>query len=263
MAWRLAGALERLRREVNSKWPRRSTASDGTLGDTSHAARKSDHNPALYPGAGPTPVVRAFDVTNEGIDHVWLRERIRQLGLAGDRRLNPNGYVISDRRIASAQHRPPWQWHPYDGSNPHDKHTHVSVGTDAAGFDDDVSSWLGGSSPLPSPDPDDGEDDMFSDADRELLRRVESKLDGVSRGVLVDIAEGRDDVTNEGTLAKRVASIHAGDFGERPGHVKGSLGWLDRRLARLRRLIVADVKRALGQEVEDDPTDVEDETPGG
>lgn len=94
-----------------------------------------------------------------------------------------------------------------------------------------------GGAPAPAPD-DDGDDDMFTEADRTML-------EGVSRALLIDIAEGRDDVTEGGTLAKLVRSVHAGDFGERTGFVKGSLGWLDRRLARNRRGVVADVLEAL------------------
>jgi hypothetical protein len=45
MSWRLAKALEELRGEVNARWPNRDKSSDGSIGDTSHAARKSDHNP--------------------------------------------------------------------------------------------------------------------------------------------------------------------------------------------------------------------------
>src|SRR6187431_1563394 len=45
MSWRLAKALEELRGEVNAKWPNRDKSSDGSVGDLSHQARKSDPNP--------------------------------------------------------------------------------------------------------------------------------------------------------------------------------------------------------------------------
>jgi hypothetical protein len=240
--WRLARALDVLRAEVDAEYPGRSKISDGTLGDAAHSARKSDHNPARYPGAGSTPVVRAFDVTASGIDADAYAERIRALGLAGDRRLNPNGYVIWNRRIASAQHG--WRWRPYTGANGHTQHVHTSVGTDPAGFDSTAPWGIARGTRPPAPEDD---DDMFTDEDRKLLR-------GVSNALLVDIAEGRDDATEGGTLAKMVRSMFMGDYGERGGgkYLRGSLGWLDRRLARrdeaLRKAIVADVLAALGQE---------------
>ncbi|MBY0294758.1 MAG: hypothetical protein K2X71_01790 [Methylobacterium sp.] len=47
-------------------------------------------------------------------------------------------YVISNRRIASA--KADWAWRPYDGSNPHTKHCHVSVKAEPALFDA-TSRW--------------------------------------------------------------------------------------------------------------------------
>lgn len=45
MPWYLAPSLAQLRAEVNARWPKRSKASDGTIGDRAHSARTSDHNP--------------------------------------------------------------------------------------------------------------------------------------------------------------------------------------------------------------------------
>ena len=45
MAWRNTAAALKLREQVNARWPDRDKRSDGTIGDTAHAARKSDHNP--------------------------------------------------------------------------------------------------------------------------------------------------------------------------------------------------------------------------
>lgn len=247
--WRLAHALEVLRDEVNAEWPDRSKASDGTLGDASHAARVSDHNPALYPGAGPTPVVRAMDITVQGIDHVQYRERIRALGKAGDSRLNPNGYVISDRRIASAQHEPAWEWHPYTGTNPHDHHVHVSVGTNPRGFDSSAPWGIYGGTTSPIDDPE--ADDMFTEQDR-------ADIAAIKRALLIDVASGADDATQTQArgLGAMLRSLLMGEYGEAdPKYLKGSLGWLDRRLSRLRRLIVHDVLEALGHDVAPSPDD--------
>lgn len=134
MAWRLAHSLAILKAEVDARWPDRSTVSDGTIGDAAHASRDSDHNPWVIDDHGDG-VVRARDVTADGIDPDWYAEHLRQLGASGDRRLNPDGYVIWNRRIASAGHAPAWQWHPYTGSNQHTHHVHLSVTTVQAGYD--------------------------------------------------------------------------------------------------------------------------------
>lgn len=131
MTWRVARSLETLLTEVNAAAPDRSKAADGSIGDTSHSARASDHNPNA---AG---VVRARDFTNDpfgGCDSSTLAERIRLLGIKGTHpALGPGAYVIADGRIASDTYA--WSWRPYTGSNPHDHHCHVSVATAAAGYD--------------------------------------------------------------------------------------------------------------------------------
>lgn len=109
--WTLAPALSALIREVNARWPHRSKASDGTIGDTAHAARKSEHNPDAK------GVVRAVDITVAGIDKAALLKAV-----IGDSRVH---YVISDRKIYSRSNS--WAPRAYTGANPHDKHVHISL----------------------------------------------------------------------------------------------------------------------------------------
>lgn len=109
--WTLAPALSALLREVNARWPHRSKASDGTIGDTAHAARQSEHNP------DSRGVVRAVDITVAGIDKAALLKAV-----IGDSRVH---YVISDRKIYSRSNR--WTPAAYYGANPHDKHVHISL----------------------------------------------------------------------------------------------------------------------------------------
>ena len=119
MAWRLARALEKLRAQVNDKWPNRSKASDGSVGDTSHGARKSDHNPDR------NGIVHAVDITHDpktGFDSYAFADLLLA---KQDSRIK---YIISNSRIGSG----PWgvqpgRWRKYTGSNPHDHHVHVSV----------------------------------------------------------------------------------------------------------------------------------------
>ena len=130
MAWRNCKASVALIGEINAKWPGRDRASDGTIGDASHATRSSDHNPwVIVAGQG---VVRARDIDKDGIDANWLAEHLRQLGAKGDPRLAGGGYVIFNRRITNPDFR---SWRVYIGSNPHTAHLHVSFSRNASGFD--------------------------------------------------------------------------------------------------------------------------------
>jgi hypothetical protein len=131
MSWRLARGLEQLRAQVNAKWPKRSKDSDGSIGDTSHSARASDHNPD---GAG---VVHAIDITHDpkgGFDSYAFADLLLE---RQDPRLK---YVISNRRIGSGPAGPsPGAWRKYTGVNPHDHHVHVSIVSGALA--DDARDW--------------------------------------------------------------------------------------------------------------------------
>lgn len=108
----LAGSLVNLRSEIDIRWPTRDRRTDGWIGDASHQARQSDHNPD---GRG---IVHAIDVDKDGID-VWA-----VLG-ATVRDEMPTSYVIHNRQIWSRSRL----WHPreYTGSNPHTGHIHISI----------------------------------------------------------------------------------------------------------------------------------------
>lgn len=140
MSWRLAKALLKLRDQVNGRWPNRSRDSDGSIGDTSHSSRTSDHNP------NDAGVVCAIDLTHDprsGFDSYAFAEVLRT---AKDRRI---GYLISNRRICSSTVEP-WKWRHYSGVNPHDHHIHISVQQDASLYDDEALWSLDGS-PMPKP----------------------------------------------------------------------------------------------------------------
>lgn len=80
MEWRVAKALLQLRAQVDAKFPGRSTASDGTIGDANHASRASDHNPWVTDKHGGH-VVTAMDITHDpahGFDSYAFAEQLRQ-----------------------------------------------------------------------------------------------------------------------------------------------------------------------------------------
>lgn len=146
--WRAARSLDVLLDEVNSIAPGRSKASDGTIGDTAHAASDSDHNP------NASGVVTARDFTHDPAKGADMHRISRRIVAKLPRALK---YVIWDRKIWSRA-RASEGWRPYRGSNPHTRHMHVSVGRGPDGHStgpyDDTSAWGlragGGTPPRPS-----------------------------------------------------------------------------------------------------------------
>jgi peptidoglycan hydrolase-like protein with peptidoglycan-binding domain len=121
VAWRVAKSLLKLRGQVNARSPDRDKSNDGTIGDAAHASRSSDHNPWITDnGIG---VVTALDITDDPKHKVVSADIAEALRDSKDSRIK---YVISRGRIFSSTERP-WQWRPYNGPNPHDKHVHISV----------------------------------------------------------------------------------------------------------------------------------------
>lgn len=124
MTWRVAESLDVLLEQLNEAWPARSKVSDGSIGDTSHSNRASDHNPWCGPG-----VVTARDFTHDPKNGLDCHKLQAALIASRDTRLK---YLIWDGRIwrsykTSASHPPIWTPQPYTGPNPHTKHLHLSV----------------------------------------------------------------------------------------------------------------------------------------
>lgn len=112
MSYYLAPSLVDLRNEINAAYPDRDKASDGWIGDPSHQARVSDHNPDYADGG----VVRAIDVDKDGIDVNKLISVLK-----GDSRVN---YFIFNGKIYGASK---FAARTYKGSNKHTKHIHISI----------------------------------------------------------------------------------------------------------------------------------------
>lgn len=135
MSWFLAPSLRALFVEVDEVAPRRNRRSDGSIGDSAHQTRKSDHNPDRGSGG----IVRAVDVTHDpdgGCDCNRLASAIR-------RRRDPRiAYVIFDRRIMAGERGPsPWVWRRYTGESPHTHHMHVSIRHTPAA-ETECGAWL-------------------------------------------------------------------------------------------------------------------------
>ena len=121
----LCKAGQQLREQFDDTFPDRDRSSDGWIGDTRHSARPSDHNPDAKTG-----VVRAIDVDRDVSGSAKpdlmpdIANQIRLAAKSGDKRI---AYVIFEGRIASS--RMGWRWRKYSGSNPHNKHCHISFTT--------------------------------------------------------------------------------------------------------------------------------------
>lgn len=112
---KLAPALLTLYEQVNVLVPHRATSSDGSIGDTAHASRKSDHNP------NSDGIVCALDLTHDpkgGFDSYKFADFLKS---KNDNRIN---YLISNGRIWNSGTS---AWDAYHGTNPHNQHVHVSV----------------------------------------------------------------------------------------------------------------------------------------
>ena len=116
-----APSLKKFLADATARWPTRSRASDGIMGDPAHQARKSDHN-----------LGNAADLTDDPANGVDCAVLSRQV--ISDPRVT---YVIFNREIYRT-YKPHLGWAAYTGSNPHRSHMHVSIKPEAR---NDLSPW--------------------------------------------------------------------------------------------------------------------------
>ena len=140
MTWAVAPSLVAMAVELDRLFPKRSKASDGTIGDQSHANRTSDHNP------GARNLVHARDVTHDPANGCDCNQLVGALIARQDPRLR---YAIWDGQIYRSYPRaatrtrdyvPAWHPEPYSGLNPHRHHAHFSIHSTVEA-EQDTSSW--------------------------------------------------------------------------------------------------------------------------
>jgi peptidoglycan hydrolase-like protein with peptidoglycan-binding domain len=144
--WYAAPSLVTLRKEVDARWPGRSRASDGVIGDARHAARTNSHNPVGAGGGPPVGTrgaVHALDITSSGIDVAAFLAAV-----VGDARV---WYVIHNGQIWSRS----TGWSPVaHRGDPHTTHIHVNLREDsqdvAVAAENDTRSWFGRGSASPA-----------------------------------------------------------------------------------------------------------------
>lgn len=148
MTYFLAPALVQLRAEVDKKFPHRDKSSDGWIGDASHAARPSDHNPCWSCSGRSEGIVRAIDldISPDGRADKDMRAALLR-NVVGDPRVY---YVISNGIIYSRTYG--FNARQYTGTNGHFAHVHVSLngvnGVNPEG-NFDTSPWFATRKPLP------------------------------------------------------------------------------------------------------------------
>lgn len=143
MSYFRAPALTQLVRETNVLFPRRDDNSDGWIGDASHAARKSSHNPCWTCAGRMWGIVLGQDIDIDDGDPGRDLRRMLLNELIGDPRV---WYVISNGIIYSRTYG--WAALKYDGYG-HFGHLHVSLReTESAAFD--TRPWFGPAAPAKS-----------------------------------------------------------------------------------------------------------------
>mgnify|MGYP003340408109 FL=1 len=110
--------------QATALYPKRKKTSDGLLPSKAHQLQNpnSDHNTGL-----------AVDLTHDpenGVDCAVIFEKLKE-----DKRIN---YIIFNAKIWSRARRKEGN-RKYTGSNPHNKHLHISVNADCA---NDTSPWF-------------------------------------------------------------------------------------------------------------------------
>ena len=122
--------------QATAAWPDRRRTSDGIVPSAAHTASSpsSDHEP------GAAGYCHAVDLSHDpasGCDCGRITEALR---VSRDSRIK---YVIFNRRMFSSyatSSRAAWTWGAYSGSNPHDKHMHMSI-IDTLAACVDTSQW--------------------------------------------------------------------------------------------------------------------------
>jgi hypothetical protein len=118
MSWKLAAAAQTLRKQVDTRYPKRDRSSDGTIGDQAHKRRISDHNP------DKSGYVMALDLDEDGWPaHQFADQLVEYMRTSGDKRIKN---IVYEGRVASgtyADHMWKWRSAPNLG---HAHHIHIS-----------------------------------------------------------------------------------------------------------------------------------------
>jgi len=118
MSWKLAAAAQTLRKQVDTRFPKRDRSSDGTIGDQAHKRRISDHNP------DKTGFVMALDLDEDGWPaHTFADQLLEYMRTSGDKRIKN---IVYEGRVASGTYsNQMWVWRSAPSLG-HAHHIHIS-----------------------------------------------------------------------------------------------------------------------------------------
>jgi hypothetical protein len=118
MSWKLAAAAQTLRKQVDSRYPKRDRSSDGTIGDQAHKRRISDHNP------DKSGYVMALDLDEDGWPaHTFADQLLEYMRTSGDKRIKN---IVYEGRVASGTYsNQMWVWRSATSLG-HAHHIHIS-----------------------------------------------------------------------------------------------------------------------------------------
>lgn len=130
MGWVVVPNLDELKDQLNARFPNRDKRSDGTIGDTSHQASASSHNPDRtgspeFRDGDSKDEVRARDIDKDLNDSVTMEQLVQHwVNLARQGRLWWVRYIIFNGRIWHK--RDGYVTRTYTGSNKHGDHVHMN-----------------------------------------------------------------------------------------------------------------------------------------
>lgn len=160
MSWVVVPNLLEGRNQLDARFPNRDKGAEGTIGDTSHQASPSSHNPdesgsPEFSDHDGKDEVRAWDADKDLRDSSVTMEQVVQHLIAGARsgRFWWIRYIIFNGRIW--HRRDGFVTRTYTGSNKHTDHAHINSDFTQAADTATGTDWgfneLGSGTPAPAP----------------------------------------------------------------------------------------------------------------
>lgn len=127
MTWKKSAAAIALMEQLNARYPNRDKASDGSVGDLAHRARKSDHNPNKRGYVLAQDIDENFGPESDGGTAEQFTKELLEYAASGKPGADRIKNVVYENRVASGTYKDKlrfWRWR--KGSYGHTHHIHIS-----------------------------------------------------------------------------------------------------------------------------------------